>query len=116
MQIPDVFYDYCIHLHQDAFHVHGSTPEEVTAGALKAVDRERWPQLGAFIDELLAGPHSEADLMDIIRNTDADITPQGPDGARKFLTFVRFLIDVGGTIPPHLLRLIRANVSRETLP
>jgi hypothetical protein len=116
MQIPDVFYDYCVHLHQGSFHVYGSTPEEVSAGALKAVSRDRWPQLRAFIEELLAGPYSEADLMKIIRSTDADMTPRGPDGARKFLTFLRYLIDVGGTIPPDLLKLIRAHVIREPLP
>lgn len=116
MQIPDVFYDYCIHLHQDSFHVYGPTPEEISAGALKAVSRDRWPQLRAFIEELLAGSYSEADLMKIIRSTDADMTPRGPDGARKFLTFLRDLIDVGGTIPPDLLKLIHAQVIREPLP
>jgi hypothetical protein len=115
MQIPDVFYDYCIHLHQDSFHVYGPTPEEVSAGALKAVSRDRWPQLRAFIEELLAGPYSEADLMKIIRSTDADMTPRGPDGARKFLIFLRFLIDAGGTIPPEMLRQIRAHVTHEPL-
>jgi hypothetical protein len=116
MQIPDVFYDYCIHLHQDSFQVYGSTPEEVSAGALKAVSRDRWPQLRTFIEELLAGSYSEADLMKIIRSTDDDMTPRGPDGARKFLTFLRYLIDAGGTIPPDLLKLSRAHVIQEPLP
>jgi hypothetical protein len=114
MQIPDVFYDYCSFLHQDSFLVYGRTPEEVTAGALKAIKPERWPQLRGFIEELLTGPYSEADLMKIIRSTYADITPRGPDGARKFLVFLRYLIDVGGVIPPDMLRLIRANVSGGT--
>jgi hypothetical protein len=115
MEIPEVFYDYCAFLHQDSFLVYGPTPEEVAAGALRVIKRERWPQLRAFIEELLAGPYSEADLMKIIRGTYADITPRGPDGARKFLTFLRYLIDVGGTIPPDLLRLIRSHVSHVPL-
>lgn len=116
MQIPDVFYDYCSFLHQDSFLAYGGTPEEVAAGALKAIKPARWPQLRAFIETLLTGPYSEADLMKIIRSTSADITPRGPDGARKFLVFLRYLIDSGGVIPPDMLRVIRANVSRETPP
>ena len=109
MEIPEVFYDYCAFLHQDSFLVYGHTPEEVAAGALKAVNRERWPQLRAFVEELLSGPYSEADLIKLIRSTYADITPRGPDGTRKFLTFLRYLIDGDGTISPDVLRLIRAN-------
>jgi hypothetical protein len=112
MEIPEVFYDYCSFLHQDSFLVYGPNPEEVTAGALRCIKRERWPELRAFIEELLTGSYSEADLMKIIQGTYADITPRGPDGARKFLTFLRYLIDAGGTIPPEMLRQIRAHVAR----
>jgi hypothetical protein len=115
MQVPEVFYHYCSFLGQDALILRGPTMEEAMAGALRIVKREQWPQLRAFIEELLIGPYSEADLMKIIRSTYADITPRGPDGARKFLTFLRFLIDASGTISPEMLRQIRAHVTHEPL-
>lgn len=95
MQIPDVFYDYCIWLHQDSFILYGPTPEDVAAGALKMIRREQWPQLRKFVHELLTGPYSESDLMAIFRSTDADVTPRGPDGARMFLTYLSGLMDAG---------------------
>lgn len=98
MQIPDVFYDYCIWLHQDSYIFYGPMMEDIVAGALKKIRPERWPELRAFVHELLTGPYSESDLMTIFRSTDADVTPRGPDGARAFLTYLRGLIDAGGQI------------------
>jgi hypothetical protein len=98
MQIPDVFYDYCIWMHQDSFIFYGPTMEDILAGALKKIRTERWPELRAFVHELLTGPYSDSDLLTIFRSTDADVTPSDPPSARGFLLYLRDLIDAGGQI------------------
>jgi hypothetical protein len=91
MQIPEEFYEFCLYLHQDSFDLYGREPQELAAGPLRFVPKEKRAVLRAFIDQLLTGNYSDEQLQKIYRSTDADIS--FPEGLRYFLGLVRDAID-----------------------
>jgi hypothetical protein len=93
MQIPEEFYEFCLNLHQDSFYVYGREPQDLAAGPLRFVPKEKHAALRAFIDHLLTGNYSDEQLQKIYRSTDADIG--FPEGLRYFLGLVRDTIDRG---------------------
>jgi hypothetical protein len=91
MQIPDEFYEFCLYLHQDSFDFYGREPQDLATGALRFVPKEKHAALRAFLDHLLTGNYSDAQLQEIYRSTDADIGFRS--GLRYFLALVRDTID-----------------------
>lgn len=74
MQIPEAFYEFCLLLHQDSFDFYGREPEELAAGPLQYLSKEQKTALRVFLDHLLTGNYSEAQLQEIYRKGDADIS------------------------------------------
>lgn len=91
MQIPEEFYNFCLYLHQDSFHVYGTEWEDIAAGALQHMPKERKLALRAFLDHLLTNNYSDAQLDKIYYSTDAEIGFR--DTLRRFLGLVRDMID-----------------------
>ena len=92
MQIPDAFYEFCLRLHQDSFDVYGREPEGLAAGPLQHMPKDQKVALRAFLDHLLNGNYSDAQLQEICRKGDADIGFRGEE-LRYFLGLVRAAID-----------------------
>lgn len=92
MQIPDTFYEFCLRLHQDSFILYGREPEAVAAGALQYMSKEEKVALRAFLDHLLTGKYSDAQLQEIYRKGDADLW-FSDESLRYFLELVRAAID-----------------------
>ena len=94
MKIPDAFYQFCLRLHQDSFILYGREPEDLAAGPLQHMPKERKLALRAFLNELLTGNYSDDELQEIYRKGDADIGFRG-ESLRHFLALVRDTIDRG---------------------
>lgn len=95
LNIPQAFYLFGFWMNQAAPLLYGRTPEEMVAGALSRIDEDQRPALRAFVDQLLTGPYSEADLQKVYSNAEADIGPRGQDGARKMFSLIRATLDAG---------------------
>jgi hypothetical protein len=93
MQIPEAFYDFCLLLHQDSFIFYGREPEDVAAGPLRYLSKDQKVALRAFLDHLLTGNYSDAQLQEIYRKGDSDIS--FTEGLRYFLALVRDAINRG---------------------
>lgn len=94
MQIPDEFYDFCLYLHQDSLHVYGTEMQNIAAGALRHMPKEQKLALRSFLEHLLTGNYSDAQLDEIYRGTDAEIGFRS--NLRHFLTLTRDTIDRNG--------------------
>jgi len=94
MQIPEEFYDFCLYLHQDSFHMYGTDPKNIAAGAMEHMSETQKQTLAAFLNELLTGSHSDDQLQEIYRGTDAEIGFRGEE-LRHFLGLARDTIDRG---------------------
>jgi hypothetical protein len=92
MQIPEEFYDFCLYLHQDSFEVYGREPADLAAGPIRHMSKQQKLALRAFLDHLLTGNYSDAQLQEIYRKGDADIW-FSDDSLRYFLRLVRDTID-----------------------
>lgn len=92
MQIPDAFYEFCLLLHQDSFDLYGREPGDLAAGPLRYLSKEQKASLKGFLNELLNGDYSEAQLQEIYRKGDADISLSP---VRYFFELVRDAIDRG---------------------
>jgi hypothetical protein len=92
MSTPREFYDFCLYLHQDSVEIYGSDPQDWIEGALQLMQTdERRARLRAYVNELLTGEYSDAQLLEIYRNTDPEM---GIDrGLRHFFAMVRDIID-----------------------
>lgn len=79
MVIPDVFKELCRLFHQDVILIY-STPEQMIADSLEQMrgggqlNDERKRVLRQFLDELLSGRHTHAEILQIWEGTQADIT------------------------------------------
>ena len=93
MQIPEAFYDFCLLLHQDSSDFYGREPQNLAAGPLRYMSKEQKLALRTFLNQLLIGNYSDAQLQEIYRRGDADIS--FPHGLRYFLTLTRDAIDRG---------------------
>lgn len=91
MQIPEEFYDFCLYLHQDSFYVYGTDPKDIAAGAMAHMSKEQKLALRAFLEQLLTGDYSDAQLDEIYRGTDAEIGFR--ETLRYFLALTRDTID-----------------------
>ncbi len=89
IDIPEEFYVFGQWMHQDVMELAGPLPEDWILYALGHVNSGGQPKLLAFLDSLLDANLSEHELMRIYRSTDADVSPRGEDGARKFFCFMR---------------------------
>ncbi len=87
MKIPNEFFKFCLCLHQD-FLLNGPEPQDWIKGALECVQREHRPALSAFVNELLTGGYSDAELQQIYRSTDAELRIWDDRGVRPFLAMV----------------------------
>jgi hypothetical protein len=92
MQVSDEFFRFCSGLHQD-FLMYGPTPHDWINGALKFVQKERLPTLRNYLDELLAGSYSDAELQEIYRSTHTELRIWDDQEARPFLAMIRDVID-----------------------
>jgi len=93
MQIPEAFYDFCLLLHQDSFILYGREPDDVAAGPQQHMSKVQKVALRSFLDHLLTENYSDAQLQEIYRKGDADISFS--HGLRYFLGLVRDTIDRG---------------------
>jgi hypothetical protein len=85
---PDEFKDFCRHFHQDVTRIY-STPEQMIAAALRSMNEEQKHVVRQFLDELLSGRHSSAEIKGVLRRTPADIYFPKARGAVAFLQLVR---------------------------
>ena len=92
IQAPDEFFRFCRGMHQDAFEVYGPEIENVIAGALGFVAKDRQLMLARFLRELLAGS-SDAEIMALYRSSDAEIGFRDPRGLRPYLQMVAETIE-----------------------
>jgi hypothetical protein len=94
MVIPDVFKDLCRLFHQDVMLIY-SAPEQMIASALEQMrvlgqlNDERKRVLRQFLDELLSGRHTPAEIQQIWRETPADITFSKGERLLAFLQLIR---------------------------
>ena len=72
MQASDEFFRFCLGLHQD-FMLYGPEPQDWINGALEFVQEERWPLLRDYLDRLLAGGYSDAQLQQLYRDTASEL-------------------------------------------
>jgi hypothetical protein len=89
---PKEFLDFCSLLHQDLF-LYGPEPRDWVVGALRDMRREKRSTLKTFIDGLLAGGYSDAELQAIYRSTDTELRIWNDEGVRPFLILVRDTIN-----------------------
>lgn len=92
MQPSQEFYDFCSGLHQD-FELYGPRPEDWIDGALKCVKRGRLHALRDYVDGLLGGQYSDAELQELYRSTLSEVRIWEDSGVRQFLGLVRDRID-----------------------
>jgi hypothetical protein len=92
MQVSEEFSQFCSGLHQD-LELYGPTPQDWVRGALDFVPRERWPALRAYLDQLLAGGYSDAQLQQVYRDTLSELAFWDDRDVRRFLTMARDTID-----------------------
>jgi len=95
MHASDEFFQFCRGLHQD-FMLYGPEPHDWIAGALDFVRKGRLPLLRAYIDGLLNGDFSDAELQRIYRSTETELAIWDDRGVREFLKMVRDVIDKRG--------------------
>jgi hypothetical protein len=94
MVIPDVFKDLCRLFHQDVILIY-STPEQMIADSLEQMrdggqlNDERKRVLQQFLDELLSGRHTHAEVQQIWEETQADITFSKGERLLGFLQLIR---------------------------
>lgn len=91
MKTPAGFYDFCFYLHQDADYVYGPELQDMISGALQHVPKERRPPLRAYLDHLLTGNYSDAQLMDIYHGAEPEMGIRR--GVRHVFTMIRDTID-----------------------
>lgn len=92
MQPSQEFFDFCSGLHQD-FELYGPRPEDWIDGALKFVKKGRLRALRDYVDELLNGRYSDAELQELYRSTPTELRIWEDRGVRQFLGMVRDRID-----------------------
>lgn len=92
MNITEEFYDFCLYLHQD-YTLYGPKPQDWIDGALRHMDKERRSALKDYLDGLLSGDYSDAQLQEIYRSTDTELRIWDDRGVRLFLEMVRDTID-----------------------
>ncbi len=93
MAIPDVFYDFCLYLHQDSMEVYGPDVQDVIDGALQHIPVEQRLLLRNYLSELLSGQYSDNQLQEIFHSTDAELGIRR--GLRQFLAQIRDTINSG---------------------
>jgi hypothetical protein len=86
--VPDEFKDFCRHFHQDVMLIH-STPDEMIASALRSLNEQQKHVIRRFLDELLSGRYSSAEIKGIWRKTPADIYFPKAQGLLEFLRLMR---------------------------
>ena len=71
------------------------SPEEMADAGWQCLRKSEHKVLKAYLDELLSGKYSEAELRDAWRASDASVTPfRGKDGScKEFLELVRSRYD-----------------------
>jgi hypothetical protein len=70
--IPHEFKDLCRHFHQDVTRIY-STPEQMIAAAVRSMNEEKKHVVQQFLDELLSGRHTSAEIKGVWRRAPADI-------------------------------------------
>jgi hypothetical protein len=86
--IPDEFNEFCRHFHQDVTRIY-STPEPMIAAALSSMNEQQKNVVRQFLDELLSGRHTSAEIKGVWRRTPADIYFTKAKGVLAFLQLVR---------------------------
>jgi hypothetical protein len=86
--IPDEFNDFCDHFNQDVMRIY-STPEQMIAAALTSLNEEQKHVLRLFLDELLSGRHTPAEIKGVWRRTPAALYFLKARGVVAFLQLVR---------------------------
>jgi hypothetical protein len=94
MVIPDVFKDLCRLFHQDVILIY-SAPEQMIADSLEQMrdggqlNDHRKRVLRQFLNELLSGHHTHAEILQIWEETQADITFSKGEPLLRFLRLIR---------------------------
>jgi hypothetical protein len=94
MVIPEVFKDLCRLFHQDVILIY-SVPEQMIADSLEQMrdgghlNDERKRVLRQFLDELLSGRHTHAEILQIWEETPADIAFSKGERLLAFLRLIR---------------------------
>ena len=92
MQASDEFSQFCLGLHQD-FMLYGPEPQDWINGALDFVEQGRWRALRGYVDRLLTGGYSDAQLQQLYRDTASELAIWDDRGVRPFLTMLRDTIN-----------------------
>lgn len=92
MHVSEEFSQFCSGLHQD-FTTYGPEPQDWINGALEFVPRERLPALRNYLEELLTGSYSDAELQELYRSSHSELRIWEDGGVRAFLAMVRDTID-----------------------
>ena len=90
--IPDEFKEFCRHFHQDVMLMH-STSEQMIAAAVRSMTEVQKHVVQQFLDELLSGRRTSAEIKGVWRRTPADISFAR---ARDVVTFLQLVRDVMG--------------------
>lgn len=88
----DEFFDFCSGLHQD-FERYGPEPEDWIDGALGFVEKGKLQALSDYIQGLLTGSYSNAQLQEIYRNTYTELRFGDDKELRLFLEMIRDRIE-----------------------
>jgi hypothetical protein len=86
--IPREFKDFCRQFHQDATRIY-STPEEMIAAALTSMNEGQKHVVRQFLDELLSGRYSSAEIKGVWNRALTDFYFPKAGGALAFLELVR---------------------------
>jgi len=84
MKITNEFFNFCLALHQD-YELYGPEPEDWIRGALENVPEERHIVLKDYLNELLSGNYSDAQLSEIYHSTSPELGFRDNRELRQFL-------------------------------
>jgi len=92
MHVSDEFLIFCSGLHQD-FDLYGPEPEDWIRGALGHVHRERHMVFRDYLNEILSGSYSDAQLSETYHNTSPELGFLDNKELRQFLGMARDIIE-----------------------
>ena len=90
MRVPDEFNQMCLGFHQDTFR--RLTRDEAIKHALGFIDEKQARVVKQFLDKLLSGRYTAAEMKGVMNRSPAEIRFRNAKGCHSFLKRIRELM------------------------
>jgi len=91
MRVPDEFNQMCLGFHQDTFR--RLTRDEAIKHALGFIDEKQAEVVKRFLDKLLSGRYTAAEMKGVLRRSPAQVRFRNAKACHAFLKRIRELMD-----------------------